>query len=242
MSYINYPRQLLLDLNLGYRQTFDNFIVGANESLCQKLQEMHPLEYGYDDSLCCWSEFSNGKSHLLRAYCAYWQEFGVRVNYLSGGNLVLDDLNMESNQLMIVVFDDAHHSLGNRREEESLLYLLLQCYERDIPFVCSSNNHPSKLNFSMPDLATRFGAFYSFNLEGLQGDQLNYFIDAEARRRGVKLEPEHPGLISSVINSNNSSSMDMKMIVNLMKKLAAKKSGEVLSIADIERASTSLHH
>lgn len=245
MPLSRYPRQLLLDLNLGYSQTFGNFIVGKNKLLCDTLLMLHPFEYGYDYSLCCWSETSNGKSHLMRAYCAYWQELGITVNYLSGGNLTLDKIDINSNQLAVMVFDDIHHSVGNQEKEEDILHLLLSCYEKDIPFVCSSLDHPSKLNFAMNDLATRLGAFYSFEVEPLMGEDLAKFIGIEANRLGLNLDTEQIDIISSRSNEKGAMKGDMKIVASLLKKLAHKNrnsQGRLLTAEDIELASASLHH
>ncbi len=237
MISFKYPRQLLLDLNLGYSQTFDNFIVGANSALCGVLKKMHPFEYGYDHSVCCWSATSSGKSHLMRAYCAYWQELGVTVNYLSGGNLLLDNLQLNSTQLSVVVFDDIHLFLGDQRKEEELLYLLLNCYERDIPFVCSANTHPSKINFALNDLATRLGAFYSFKVEALQDQELSNFIHAEASRLGLPIETAQVDLIK------HKHPQDMNMIVCLMRELSQQTTpGELITGKDIDRVSYILQH
>ncbi|MBE8182825.1 MAG: hypothetical protein HAW61_04815 [Candidatus Portiera sp.] len=237
MIDFKYPRQLLLDLNLGYSQTFENFIVGGNSTLCSVLKKMHPFEYGYDYSVCCWSPASSGKSHLMRAYCAYWQEQGVMVNYLSGGNLLLDNLKLDSNQLSVIVFDDIHIYLGDKQKEEELLYLLINCYERDIPFVCSSNSHPSKMSFALDDLATRFSAFYSFKLEHLQDMELHNFIQTEGHRLGLTLGKEQ---IDIIIDKHPT---DMHTIVSLMKELSQQiNQGELITGQDIERASAILCH
>ena len=238
MSAIKYPRQLLLDLNLGYSQTFDNFITGNNQELCNMLQSLHPYEYGYDNSIYCWSVGGSGKSHLLRAYCAYWQEQGMTANYISGGNLLLDDINFTSNKLSVMVFDDIQTVLGSKDKEEYLLSLLLKCYEENIPFLCSANSPPSEINCALNDLATRLATFYVFKVEPLNHKHLKEFIYLEADRLGLSLNPE---LIEKIYSSQEQ--VDMKLIAKLIQKLATKEEQNgLLSAEDISSTSELLRH
>lgn len=238
MIEFKYPRQLLLDLNLGYTQTFDNFITGSNQELCDMLQSLHPFNYGYENSIYCWSDNGNGKSHLLRAYCAYWQEQGISVNYISCGNMALDEVGIIPNQFSVMVFDDIQTVVGNREREDGLLSMLIQCYERDIPLLCSSNSPPAEFGCILNDIATRLASFYVFKVESLNHTDLKKFIGMEANRCGLALSSK---LIEKIYSSHKP--LDMKLITDMMKKLALRKEQNgLLSMADINTISGMMHH
>ena len=231
MSQPKYPRQLLLDLGLNYPQTFANFIVGGNSSVCKALIELDPFDLGYENSVCCWSETSSGKSHLLAAYCAWWQDRGIPIHYINHMNF--EELNVE--RVAAIAFDDLQNFLMIPGQEENLLRLLLQCYEQDVPIICSANKHPTKLDFTLDDLATRFASFFCFKVLPLKGQDLLQFAHQEAEALGLSIKPKELKLACA------KSVSDIKKLGLLLRKLADSKD-QVFNPQKIDEVYSRLSH
>ena len=232
---VKYPRQLLLDLDVKSRQTFRNFIAGRNRLLIDFLQSMHPLEQNYSNSVYCWAEESCGKSHLLRAYCAYWQEEGVLSYYFNGENLPSRDHLESYSPMMVVAFDNVQALMGNAQREEDLLFLLQRCHDEDVPLLLSANKPPQVLHCALEDLATRLASFFVFRVKPLDAESTQEFVVTEAKKLGLSLSER----IQKQIHQSYAQG-DMKILSQLLRRLAATEAD--LSLQELARQRRLLNH
>lgn len=228
-----FPRQLLLDFEANIPQTFSTYIAGNNCPLVSLMQSLHPFEQGYDHSIYCWAEEGCGKSHLLRAYCAYWQQEGVRPLYFNGKQPLSS--NLMDNHPAVLVFDNVHNFLGNQEQEEELLYLLRRAYDADIPLLLSATKPPRDLHCISDDLITRLTSFYVFHIHALDDDRLKEFIVMQAQKLGLNLSAQ----VSAQLQSYSING-DMKFLTRLLHRLA--RSTKALSGEEIEREWRLLSH
>jgi len=226
-----FPKQLLLDIEADISQTFGNYIAGNNRPLVNLMQSLHPFEQGYDHSIYCWAEEGCGKSHLLKAYCAYWQQEGIRPLYFNGEQPLSGDL-LDSRPA-VLVFDNVHSLLGDAEREEELLYLLRRACDADIPLLLSATRPPRELYCISDDLITRLVSFYVFHIHSLDEDRLKEFITMKAEKLGLELDMPLRAQLQGYAG-------DMKFLTQLLHRLASSPDG--LSCEQIEREWQLLRH
>ena len=229
-----YPRQLLLNLDTQQDQTFANFIVGRNQHLHELMKACNPLYHGYGNSIYYWSPLHSGKTHLLRAYCFYWQQQGLHVNYInceSGPGLNPDIL--ASNVATATTIDHIQAMLGDPKYEEDLLFFLKTCEEADHTLIISGDRAPLALDSK--ELATRLMSFYVFQLHPPSGDALREFVRYEAKKLGLGLDRETEDVLF-----RNCARRDLEFANKLLQRLAVDY--QPLSARRIENEVAGLRH
>ncbi|MCF8150160.1 MAG: DnaA regulatory inactivator Hda [Burkholderiaceae bacterium] len=173
-------KQMLLDLKPEQAPTLDNFVVGANAELVERLR-------GLSDTRSCealylWGAHGSGKSHLLQATAAAVEgsrpllhlraaDAGAGMTPASGTLLVIDDLDELDPEAQIALFRafNAARFLG--------LALLL-----------AGSAPPLRLELR-EDLRTRIGQTLIYEIQSLSDDEKAAALRHHAIERGMLMDP-----------------------------------------------------
>jgi DnaA family protein len=181
-------RQLPLGVRLRERATFDSFLAGPNAELVDRLQMLARRGGG----VCwLWGPPGSGRSHLLQAVCA------ATPPELRAAYLPLADLESVTAPLLDawrgvdrLCIDDLPLALGDLARERALFGLFREAEERGAALVVSADAPPARLDWALPDIASRFAGSAIFEVreldESLQGEALR----RRAALRGVELPDE----------------------------------------------------
>jgi len=133
-----------------------------------------------------------GKTHLLQATCAMASSAGADTAYLPLSQLVaLGPETLEGwHSSRVVALDDLAAVAGRRDWEQGLFRLYREAEERGAALLASAAAPPLLLNFSLPDLASRFAAATLLPLRPLDESEQRQALRLRARARGLELPEE----------------------------------------------------
>jgi DnaA family protein len=173
-------QQMLLDLKPEQPPTLDNFVIGANAELVERLRGLGST--GSFDALTLWGDPGCGKSHLLAATAASAHgrrpvthlqaaEAGTELPLAPGSLLVIDDIQALGAEAQIALFRafNAARFLG--------LALLL-----------AGNEPPLRLGLR-EDLRTRIGQTLIYEIQALSDDEKSAALRRHAIERGMLMDP-----------------------------------------------------
>jgi DnaA-homolog protein len=166
-------RQLLLHLRPDGVPTLDNFVVGANRELLDRLRV-----FGNEDQVCLWGRAGSGRSHLLDAmarsniHCLHLHaaEIGDDIAITAGTLLIIDDVDQLSEAAQVAVFR-----------------VFISAREKQIALLLSSPVPPSQL-ILREDLRTRLGQMLIYEIKGLSDDEKTVALRHYAEQRGLPLD------------------------------------------------------
>jgi DnaA family protein len=172
-------QQMLLDLKPEQPPTLDNFVVGANAELLQRLRSLGDTRSF--EALYIWGPPGCGKSHLLGATAetthgrrplAFLKgdEVGAELTPAPGTLLVIDDVQVLSDEAQIALFRafNAARFLG--------LAVLL-----------SGSEPPQRLALR-EDLRTRIGQTLIYRIQSLSDDEKAAALRRHAIERGMLMD------------------------------------------------------
>ena len=177
---MNTPQQqLLLDLKPEQPPTLDNFVIGANAELVQRLHSLAGTDSF--EALYIWGAQTCGKSHLLEATAAVahghrpvvflrGMEAGAELTLAPGSLLVIDDVQGLGAEAQIALFRafNAARFLG--------LALLL-----------AGNEPPLRLALR-EDLRTRIGQTLIYEIQSLSDEEKAAALRRHAIERGMLMD------------------------------------------------------
>lgn len=173
-------RQLLLDLGAEKPQTFDNFFVGQNPELADRLQQI-VARVSSERFVYVWGQPGAGKTHLLHAMAAAAAPAARFIACGAGAAAfqfdpaitlyVIDDCNQLSSALQIEAFN-----------------LFNQVREHGYALVASGNQPPATLSVR-EDLRTRLGWGLIYRLHELTDEDKIAALSHSAHMRGLTLSP-----------------------------------------------------
>jgi DnaA family protein len=182
-------RQLPLGVRLADRALFESFLPGPNaEALAHARAVAHGEAHGA--TWVCGPPGA-GKSHLLQAICAAAGARG-RAGYLPLAQVaplgagMLDGLA----QLGCLCVDDLERVVGESEWERALFALLREIEEAGGALVVAAREPPALLNWSLPDLGSRFAAGAVLALRALDEAEQHAALELRARLRGLELPAE----------------------------------------------------
>jgi DnaA family protein len=175
------PRQqMLLDLKPEQPPTLDNFVVGANAELLQRLRGLGDTRSF--EALYIWGPPGCGKSHLLAATAEAARrqrslvflnggEAGAELTLATGTLLVIDDVQGLSDEAQIALFRafNAARFLG--------LAILL-----------AGGEPPLRLELR-EDLRTRIGQTLIYEIQSLSDEEKAAALRRHAMERGMLMDP-----------------------------------------------------
>jgi DnaA family protein len=172
-------RQMLLDLKPEQPRTLDNFVVGANAELIQRLRGLRDKRCF--DAIYVWGAPGGGKSHLLEATaeatrqqrpvtCLDGAKVGAGVTVASDSLLVIDDVQELGDEAQIALF----------RAFNSARFL-------GLALLLSGNEPPLRLALR-EDLRTRIGQTLIYEIQPLSDAEKAAALRQHASERGMPLE------------------------------------------------------
>ncbi|HEX4025468.1 MAG TPA: DnaA regulatory inactivator Hda [Steroidobacteraceae bacterium] len=188
-------RQLPLAMRLRERADFDSFVAGANETAVEQLRACARgaaagvAAGGRAGMYWLCGPPGSGKSHLLQATCTLTASTGATALYLPLSQLLeLGALALEEWEPAAVVALDELQVVAGRREWEQALFALYRAVEeRGAALIAAAPAPPALLPFSLPDLASRFGAAMLLALRPLDESAQRRALQLRARARGLEL-------------------------------------------------------
>jgi DnaA family protein len=183
-------KQLPLAIRLRERAVFDNFVAGPNAAAVEQLRA---LAAGAADGIYWLSGPAGlGKSHLLQASCALARVAGAESVFLSLAQL--KPFGPESldgwQAARVIALDDIEQVIGDRDWEQALFRLHREVEERRASLLCAAPSPPLRLNFSLPDLASRFAAANLLTMHALDEREQREALRLRALARGLELPEE----------------------------------------------------
>lgn len=182
-------RQILLPLESGRFDRFEDYVPGSNQNVVAALQE---LLHSPGACLFIRGPEGSGKSHLLNASCKLAQEQGQQAFYMALGRLSemsaagLDGLE----EMDLVCMDDIDRVAGKAVWENALFHFFNRLRARHGRLVTSSLHPLSALQFQLPDLASRLAWGLRLQLEPLDDDGKLEVLRRKASALGIALPPE----------------------------------------------------
>lgn len=179
------PLNIQLDDGLGY----DNFFVGANQQLVDRLQSM-PLS-GQSHFIFVWGKANTGKTHLAQALAQQLQSSELTSIYLPCGNSAINsDILLGIEHIDWVCMDDLQIIAGQQDWESKLfnLYNSLTLAAKNL--VIFSQTSPSAINIKLADLKSRLSAMEIYQLHPLDDTQKHRFLQQRAANRGLIISDE----------------------------------------------------
>ncbi|MBI4755579.1 MAG: DnaA regulatory inactivator Hda [Betaproteobacteria bacterium] len=175
-------RQLTLDVRAEPEPSLDNFVVGANAQVLERLRALacDPASA----ALYLWGPQHGGRSHLLRSTVAAARAAGQEAMYLEaaavgtelplapGGLLAIDDVDVLGEAGQVALFRAFNDMAGAR-----------------IRLLASGPCAPRHLALR-EDLRTRLGAALVFELHPLGEEDAARSMERHAAARGLRLAPE----------------------------------------------------
>lgn len=173
------PQQLLLDIHHSEPPTFENFVIGSNRELVERLAELSAPE-GID-AIYVWGPAGSGRSHVLAATAAAAKDkrpichmdsalLGDSLELESGTLLVVDDLDRLSPAAQITLFRTYNSARLGR-------YGLL--FAGPVP--------PAELVLR-EDLRTRIGQCLIYEIKPLTDEEKAAALRHHAEGRGMRLD------------------------------------------------------
>lgn len=181
--------QILLPLESGRHDRFEDYVPGPNRNVVAALQE---LLHSAGTCLFINGAQGSGKSHLLNASCRLAQEQGQQAFYMALGPLSempaagLDGLE----EMDLVCIDDIDRVAGNPLWENALFHFFNRLRARHGRLVISSLHPLSALPFRLSDLASRLAWGLRLQLELLDDNGKLEVLQRRAGALGIALPPE----------------------------------------------------
>jgi DnaA family protein len=181
-------RQLPLPVRLRDRAVFGSYLVGPNAHSVAQLKQ---LATGPRGAYWLYGPDGSGKTHLLQALCAHVPEH-VAAAYLPLA--LLADFGPESllgmQHTTCLCLDDLSAVLGRPDWEQALFGVYRDAEERGVSLVVADVALPQRLNFALPDLASRWRAAALLPLQALDEAQQREALRLRAQLRGLELPEE----------------------------------------------------
>jgi len=171
---------MLLDLKPEQPPTLDNFVVGANGELLQRLRDL--CEKHSFEALYIWGATGGGKSHLLAAVAAAASanrpvvllnaaEAGSELTLAPGSLLVIDDIEALNPEAQVALF-----RAFNAARFTGLAMLL------------AGSRPPLQLSLR-EDLRTRVGQTLIYEIQALSDEEKAAALRRHAIERGMLMDP-----------------------------------------------------
>lgn len=174
-------RQIPLPLALEPYARYETFVAGANASAVATLQS--PI--AADVIWLCGGE-GVGKTHLLQAACAAEPQRAMYLPLSESDELepaMLEGLG----ELAVIAIDDVESIAAKPEWNRALFELYNQQQDLNGRLVVAASLPPGRVEFNLPDLASRFRAAIVFRLAPLDDAGLLDALRLQAQARGLEL-------------------------------------------------------
>jgi DnaA family protein len=168
-------RQLLLKLRPEGEPTLDNFVVGINGELLERLRM-----FGTADQIYLWGATGSGRSHLLAAIARRGSNHPVK--QIAAAD-VGDTLDVEADSLLVI--DDVHQL--SAAAQIALFRIFIAARENGVSLLLSGPQPPLQLNLR-EDLRTRIGQMLIYEIKGLSDEEKTSALRHYAEQRGLPVD------------------------------------------------------
>lgn len=182
--------QLALPFASSQFQLFDNFIVGGNNELVERLQEI-TLGSVEDTAITfVTADSGNGKTHLLNACCNLAIDNNTAAAYIDLDSVeTLQPQMMEGlEQFHLICVDNIDAILLDRDWEVAVFDLINRVLEMGFGhLIMTAQKMPKLMSFRLPDLASRLVWGQCMSIVPLNDSQRLDLIKSIAKNAGLKL-------------------------------------------------------
>ncbi|MEO8124197.1 MAG: DnaA regulatory inactivator Hda [Burkholderiales bacterium] len=173
-------RQIPLAIAQPPQCSFENYLPGENRAALEHLMQLAP----HSAPAYLWGPAGSGKTHLLLALAAGWQERGERVAWF-GPTVSLPWAFDE--RASLIVFDDCDGL--DAEQQHAAFALFVQASTVGVTVISAGALPPVDLPLR-EDLRTRLGWGLVFALQPLSESEARAVLRREADRRGIRLTDE----------------------------------------------------
>jgi len=184
--------QLLLGLGFSKEHWFDNYWADPSDNIADKLRRA--LFDRAEAIVYLLGEPESGKTHLCIAAYNYALQQGLNAYYCSCSDLKKTITGGEFSNYLdhlkgydLLVLDDIACLAGDAEYEVSLFSLYNHFREHDGMLLVSAADIPTALNFSLPDLVSRFQASLILKVQALTDESKRDALVRSAQERGISL-------------------------------------------------------
>lgn len=184
-------RQLYLKFNLRWRPAFDNFVAGNNDVTLEALRF-----FCHDEAVASgfliWGAAGTGKTHLLFAGHHFAEQRSETTLYLDAGTLDADDAEAlaDVSASKWVLLDNIEHLAGHAVLEQALMSCMDFSQARRCKLIVASRQPPARIDFVLPDLASRLQSLPQYPLRNLDEEHLKAMLQARARSGGFNIRDD----------------------------------------------------
>lgn len=177
-------KQLAFDFSVATAPAYDNFVVGRNAELMQRLRDL-PRTPDDERFLYLWGACGSGRTHLLQAAVTAFRAAGARAEYVPCAPDT--DFAEPLRALDAVAVDDVER-LGDTAQI-SLFSLYNGLRGTGAALIAAGNVAPMRLALR-PDVVTRLGWGLVYEVHGLTDLQKAEALAEHASVRGFTLQPD----------------------------------------------------
>lgn len=184
--------QLALNVRLRDDSAFGNFLAARNAEAIDRVIAFAAPAPGPPALLYLWGERGSGKTHLLEAACRDLHARGERCVYLplTDAGQFAPELLENLEQAALVCLDDLDAVAGERAWEMALFALIERAKASGARLLVAAVANPRHLGLAMPELRTRLGAGWVYQLRALNDEEKLSALGQRARQRGLELPDE----------------------------------------------------
>ncbi|NBV28633.1 hypothetical protein EBR43_00575 [bacterium] len=192
--------QLTLGLKFGVKTTLDNFIVGDNQSVLERLK--YSLQSRSPVLIHLWGEEGIGKTHLLQAACQSLVYQGFQAGYIDLKPLNNFDILNGLHQLKLVCFDNLH-SIQDDQHIARLSEFITASLDQGHQILTSSRDA-----LSTPIL-TEIPCLLQYQLKALSEQDMRLALKQKAEERGLFLPVDLEDIVLNKVGNSMKSMMNV---------------------------------
>ncbi|CBL46840.1 DnaA family protein [gamma proteobacterium HdN1] len=219
-------RQLSLDFGQPASGRFEDFFVGENAQVVERLRQLPCANI--PAFLVVWGGTGAGKTHLANALCDAFSVAQRRAILIDGQQkaqlfpAMLDGLAAVD----LVVVDDLDQFAGDAVWEEALFHLYNKMVVSKASLLVTLSCPPMQAPFRLADLKSRLGACETYRVVPLSHEDKREWMRQMARLRSFELEAEwcdyilnraarDPASLVQIINTLDAESLAAKRMMSL---------------------------
>jgi DnaA family protein len=176
-------KQLALDFVTAAQPTLDNFVVGRNAEVLQRLATL-VAERGGERFVYLWGATASGRTHLLTATLAALAAGGARIAFCADD---ADLLALDPTSVDAAAVDDVDRL--NAAGQGALFGLFNVLREHAGTLIAAGNAPPTRLMLRA-DVVTRLAWGLVYEVHALSDPEKAQALAAQAAARGFRLQPE----------------------------------------------------
>src|SRR5688500_3771426 len=176
-------KQLALDFVTAAQPTLDNFVVGRNGEVLQRLATV-VADGGGERFVYLWGATASGRTHLLTATLAALAARGARIAFCADD---ADLLALDPSSVDAAAVDDVDRL--NAAGQGALFRLFNVLREHAGTLIAAGNAPPTRLMLRA-DVVTRLAWGLVYEVHALSDPEKAQALAAQAAARGFRLQPE----------------------------------------------------